>query len=546
MWSVVEDDGGTITSSGHYTAPLKPGTYHVRATSRSNTLLRGVAEVLVPAPVEVSLSPSSLRVKSGQVCQLWPRVTGEGINVFNDKVVWQVVEAGGGSVDSNGRYTAPATAGTYHVRATSVTDPSKSATMTVSVTANAAAVVTPLRALPSNPDSPKLSDGGGEPRIVKDRSPGALGELLGAVTTDRFRLVKSADKGATWTYVPSVSGALPGNGVFMFGQDSAGKLHLVERKDDLMFYSRIALDHTGGAITGFRTEVSALRLPGVINAFIQIRGVMQTVKDGAGSERLMFSVCSYEDEATARFCLRMGTATSLSPSTTADFRGLDLGASLTTVFQTAVYGIGGHGANFAQLGASRDVWVFFGLNHEYGVHSDGSSNQRVKLSPNADHSWTVGKPINIDQPSAITRPTLMSVVGTQNHVWVMRSDPVKGVSIDQIGQNGSYTYDVVPSPESYPERAGLGAMSVSADERRIAAIWFTMSRYDAGVTIASNLLTAAVWDGSAWSPSQVPMDALPGTVCNGLFSTNGWSDGQSVLLLTDQNQLCSSSVRFAP
>src|SRR5262249_18643120 len=48
-------------------------------------------------------------------------------------VTWSVQEAGGGTVDSSGRYTAPATLGTYHVVATSVADPSKNAAATVSV-----------------------------------------------------------------------------------------------------------------------------------------------------------------------------------------------------------------------------------------------------------------------------------------------------------------------------------------------------------------------------------------------------------------------------
>lgn len=52
---------------------------------------------------------------------------------LNQLVTWSVVEGGGGSVLA-GLYTAPLTAGTYHVKATSVADPTKSATATVTVT----------------------------------------------------------------------------------------------------------------------------------------------------------------------------------------------------------------------------------------------------------------------------------------------------------------------------------------------------------------------------------------------------------------------------
>jgi hypothetical protein len=50
-------------------------------------------------------------------------------------VTWSVQEAGGGTIGADGRYTAPATAGLYHVVAVSVADPSRSASGAVTVTA---------------------------------------------------------------------------------------------------------------------------------------------------------------------------------------------------------------------------------------------------------------------------------------------------------------------------------------------------------------------------------------------------------------------------
>ncbi len=49
-------------------------------------------------------------------------------NASNSAVTWSVVEAGGGSVTAAGVYTAPATPGTYTVKATSQSDPSVSGT----------------------------------------------------------------------------------------------------------------------------------------------------------------------------------------------------------------------------------------------------------------------------------------------------------------------------------------------------------------------------------------------------------------------------------
>src|SRR6202521_2466686 len=49
-------------------------------------------------------------------------------NASNNAVTWSVVEAGGGSITAAGVYTAPATPGTYTVKATSQSDPSASGT----------------------------------------------------------------------------------------------------------------------------------------------------------------------------------------------------------------------------------------------------------------------------------------------------------------------------------------------------------------------------------------------------------------------------------
>ena len=50
-------------------------------------------------------------------------------------MTWSVQEgAAGGTIAATGVYSAPAVAGTYHVVATSVADPAKSAIATVTVT----------------------------------------------------------------------------------------------------------------------------------------------------------------------------------------------------------------------------------------------------------------------------------------------------------------------------------------------------------------------------------------------------------------------------
>jgi uncharacterized protein YjdB len=91
-----------------------------------------------PAPVVgITLSPATAMLDAckGQV------FTASVTNAADTSVVWTVVEAGGGTV-TNGIYTAPKDAGTYHVMATSVADPTKTVQGVVTVGAEKVLSVT--------------------------------------------------------------------------------------------------------------------------------------------------------------------------------------------------------------------------------------------------------------------------------------------------------------------------------------------------------------------------------------------------------------------
>ena len=135
-WSVAEGAaGGSIGADGRYTAPGAAGTYHVVATSSADSSKTAAATVTVTAPVPVvavSVAPASASIAVSGTLQLTATVTGS----TNTAVTWAVREgAAGGSVSASGLYTAPATAGTYHVVATSNADATRNATATLTVTA---------------------------------------------------------------------------------------------------------------------------------------------------------------------------------------------------------------------------------------------------------------------------------------------------------------------------------------------------------------------------------------------------------------------------
>lgn len=143
-WSIVAG-GGTITSSGLFTAGTTPETYTgtVRATLGG---LSSTATVIVTngplATLTVTPSPDTLAIRTTQQFAAVGRDAAG--NVVAVSPIWSVA-SGGGSIDAvSGRFTAGTTSGTYAntVRA-SVGDVAGFATVTVTSGPLAAITVTP-------------------------------------------------------------------------------------------------------------------------------------------------------------------------------------------------------------------------------------------------------------------------------------------------------------------------------------------------------------------------------------------------------------------
>jgi len=120
--------GGTVTSTGLYTAPSTAGTYAITATSSADSTKSASATITVSQPAQVSIyiSPSQASIQTGAQQQFSASVSG----TTNTGVTWK---ASGGAITAAGLYTAPSTAGTYAVTATSSADSTKSASATVTV-----------------------------------------------------------------------------------------------------------------------------------------------------------------------------------------------------------------------------------------------------------------------------------------------------------------------------------------------------------------------------------------------------------------------------
>jgi len=123
-WSIRESGGGTISTSGLYTAPAQGGPFHIKATLKADpqSTVEAVVTLGTGTSLSVVLDRRELVMGTGQSETLHA-------SLINDPgqqgVTWSVDESNGGTISSTGTYTAPGTPGTYHARATSRQDPSK-------------------------------------------------------------------------------------------------------------------------------------------------------------------------------------------------------------------------------------------------------------------------------------------------------------------------------------------------------------------------------------------------------------------------------------
>ena len=220
-WSVASG-GGTVSSSGVYTAPASAGTATVMATSVADPSKTATATVTITAAsgstISVGISPNSTTLTTGGTRQFTATVSGS----TNTAVTWSVA-SGGGTVSTSGLYTAPSTAGTATVLATSVADPRSSAL--ANVTINAPGTVL-LSASPTSvafgsvlvggsaSHALTLSNTGNSAVTVSSASFTGSGFGLSGITFP-FTLAAAASKNGSLTFAPSSSGTASGSVSFV-------------------------------------------------------------------------------------------------------------------------------------------------------------------------------------------------------------------------------------------------------------------------------------------------------------------------------------------
>lgn len=139
----------------------------------------------VSSTLSIAIFPTSTTVAPGGQRGFQYALSGTGTTQTG--VVWSVKEAGGGTVDNNGIYTAPNTPGTYHVVVSSVANPAVSATATVTV-GNSGPILTVTQR-----------------QVVV--APGGTISLAGDVQT-----LNATNPTYTWTVTPPNLGTVDANG----------------------------------------------------------------------------------------------------------------------------------------------------------------------------------------------------------------------------------------------------------------------------------------------------------------------------------------------
>ena len=183
---------GTLSTSGLYSAPASitmQQTVQVTATSVADPTKFAAATITLNPPVGVSISPTASSLGQGQTQQFSAIVTGTSNTGLN----WSLSPAVG-TLSTTGLYTAPGsitTQQTVQVIATSVADPTKTATATITL-------------------NPPLAP---PPTVVIGISPTLAS--LGQGQTQQFTatVTGTSNTGVTWSLSPAV-GTLSTSGLY--------------------------------------------------------------------------------------------------------------------------------------------------------------------------------------------------------------------------------------------------------------------------------------------------------------------------------------------
>jgi len=219
----------------------------------------------------VTISPTAASVEINRTLQFSATVQG---TVADTSVIWS---ATAGTISSSGQFTAPATAGSVTVKATSNADASKSASATVTVTAPPPPPSGALAAFPGAMGGGAQSIGGRGGRVIEvtnlnDSGPGSLRACAAASgpRTCVFRVGGTisllSDLDVVNPYLTIAGQTAPGGGILLRGTSVLGYMLAVRTHDVIVRYLRVRLGYNSSRSDQSGSNI--VILPGAYNVVV--------------------------------------------------------------------------------------------------------------------------------------------------------------------------------------------------------------------------------------------------------------------------------------
>jgi O-glycosyl hydrolase len=536
-FSVAEAGGGSVTSSGVYTAPNSAGTYHVVATSHADPTKTASAVVTVTPP-SVNINPTSAMVALGGSASFTCAVTG----VADTGCTFSVAEAGGGSVNSSGAYTAPTTAGTYHVVATSHADASRTASAAVTVTAAGISI---------NPTTPTVALGGSQ--------------------TFTCTVIGAADTSCTWSVTEAGGGSISAGGVYT-APITAGTYHVVAASHADPTKTASTAVTVGPAAISISPTTATLSEGGSKAFSCSVTGAVDTgctwsIAEGASGGSVSATGAYTAPNSGGTFHV---VATShVDPTKTATAVVTVTPPSVSINPASAIVALGGS-ANFtcAVTGAA-DTSCTFSVAEAGGgsVSATGAytapttaGTYHVVATSHADASRTASAAVTVTAAGISISPTILTIAlgGSANFTCTVTgaADTACTWSVTEanggsISASGVYTaptiagiYHVVATSHADPTKTASTAVTVNPAAISISPATATVS--EGGAQIFACSVTGAVDTGCTWSITE---GATGGTVSTtGAYTAPNTAGTYHVVATShvDPTKTATATVTVAP
>ena len=492
-WSIQQGPtAGTITSAGEYTASGKSGSFYIIAASKADPKKSDTVTVTVLDPITVLIDPREVTLPFGG----GQTFTAQVLWSADTEVAWTIDEGDAGSLAADGLtgvYTAPNRAGTFHVRATSKADGTKSVAAIVHVAAGVSVVVTPREATLSFGEKKTFSAsvvGSANPAVSwsvqEGQSGGSItggGEYTAPNAAGQYHIIAASQADPTKTAVATATVKGPGT-------RTIERVSVASDGTEANSFSGRAFISGDGRIVTFESSASNL-VPndnaGRQDMFFHDRATGQTTRISVGFDGQEANGNSKGSKISSdgRYVAFESEASNLVPGDTNGFNDLFLyDRQLGTVQRVSLDSTGGQAksaSSYAYLNAAGSLLTFFSFANLTPDDTDPTTT-----APPADiylRDLTTGEMtlISVGAQGKGNRSSYCPSISDDGRFIAYQSDATNLVPDDTNGLGDIFVYDrtartTVRVSVDNNGRQGLGYSSdakISGDGRFVAITTFS-------------------------------------------------------------------------